>query len=111
MKKMSEEVQKIVDSWHTTRSGGNFLESINDEQGASDVSVNENTGKSQIVSIQSKNIWNSKQQSTNIKVRIFNTNVKTVLLYRVKTEGTTTIIMKKGQVFIKKCLCKMHHVH
>ncbi|VDP10009.1 unnamed protein product [Schistosoma margrebowiei] len=54
--------------------------------------------------LQLKNIWNSKQISTNIKVRIFNTNVKAVLLYGAETSRTTTTVIKKVQVFINSCL-------
>ncbi|VDP05685.1 unnamed protein product, partial [Schistosoma margrebowiei] len=58
-----------------------------------------------------KNIWNSKQLSTNIKVRIFNTNIKAVLLYGAETWRTTTIIIKKVQVCINSCLRKILNIH
>ncbi|VDP15827.1 unnamed protein product [Schistosoma margrebowiei] len=58
-----------------------------------------------------ENIWNSKQLSTNIKVRIFNTNVKTVLLYGAKTWRTTTTTIKKVQVFINSCIRKILNIH
>ncbi|VDP27638.1 unnamed protein product [Schistosoma margrebowiei] len=57
------------------------------------------------------NIWNSKQLSTNIKVRIFNTNVKAVLLYGAETWRTTTTTIKKVQVFINSCLRKILNIH
>ncbi|VDO49490.1 unnamed protein product [Schistosoma margrebowiei] len=49
-----------------------------DEQGGSDADVKARIGKARVAFLQLKNIWNSKQLSTNIKVTIFNTNVKTV---------------------------------
>ncbi|VDP16799.1 unnamed protein product [Schistosoma margrebowiei] len=55
-----------------------YLVSIIDEQGGSDADVKAMIGKVRTTFLQWKNIWNSKQLSTNIKVRIFNTNVKTV---------------------------------
>ncbi|VDP59210.1 unnamed protein product [Schistosoma curassoni] len=58
-----------------------YLGSNIDEQGGSDADVKARIGKSRRAFLQSKNIWNSKQLSTNNKVRIFNTNVKAVLLY------------------------------
>ncbi|VDO84442.1 unnamed protein product, partial [Schistosoma margrebowiei] len=61
--------------------------------------------------LQLKNIWNSKQLSTNIKVRIFNTNVKAVLLYGAETWRTTTTTIKKVQVFINSCLRKILNIH
>ncbi|VDP43539.1 unnamed protein product [Schistosoma margrebowiei] len=55
-----------------------YLGSIIDEQGGSDADVRAMIGKARAAFLQLKNIWNSKQLSTNIKVRIFNTNIKTV---------------------------------
>ncbi|VDP51758.1 unnamed protein product [Schistosoma margrebowiei] len=45
--------------------------------------------------------------STNTKVRIFNTNVKTVLLYGAETWRTTKAIIQRIQVFINSCLRKI----
>ncbi|VDP39169.1 unnamed protein product [Schistosoma margrebowiei] len=53
--------------------------SIIDEQGGPDADVKARIGKASVAFLQLKNVWNSKQLSTNIKVTIFNTNVKTVL--------------------------------
>ncbi|VDP32478.1 unnamed protein product [Schistosoma curassoni] len=58
-----------------------YLGSIIDEQGGSDGDVKARIGKARTAYLQLRNIWNSKQLSTNTKVRIFNTNVNTVLLY------------------------------
>ncbi|VDP27668.1 unnamed protein product [Schistosoma curassoni] len=58
-----------------------YLDSIVDEHGGSGVDVKVRIGKSREAYLQMKNIWNRKQLPTNTKVRIFNTNVKTVLLY------------------------------
>ncbi|VDP26951.1 unnamed protein product [Schistosoma margrebowiei] len=44
-------------------------------------------------------------------VRIFNTNIKTVLLYGAETWRTTTTTMKKVQVFINSCLRKILNIH
>ncbi|VDP68575.1 unnamed protein product [Schistosoma mattheei] len=63
--------------------------SIIDEHGGSDADVKARIGKVRAACLQLKNIWNSKQLSTNTKVRIFNTNVKTVPLYGAETWRTT----------------------
>ncbi|VDO68557.1 unnamed protein product [Schistosoma mattheei] len=55
-----------------------YLGSIIDEQGGSDADVKARIRKVRAVYLQLKNIWNSKQLSTNTKVRIFNTNVNTL---------------------------------
>ncbi|VDP38352.1 unnamed protein product, partial [Schistosoma margrebowiei] len=55
-----------------------YLGNLSDEHGGSDADVKARIGKTKEAYLQSGNIWNSKQLSTNTKVRIFNTNVKTV---------------------------------
>ncbi|VDP55485.1 unnamed protein product [Schistosoma margrebowiei] len=81
-----------------------YLGSIIDEQGGSDVDVKATIDKSRKAFLQLKNIWNSKQCSTNIEVTTFNTNVKAVLLYGAETSRTTKTIIKHVQVFINNCL-------
>ncbi|VDP24851.1 unnamed protein product [Schistosoma margrebowiei] len=88
-----------------------YLGSIIDEQGGSDSDVKARIGKARVAFLQLKNIWNSKQLSTNIKVRIFNTNVKAVLLYGAETWRTTTTTIKKVQVFINNCLRKILNIN
>ncbi|VDP18001.1 unnamed protein product [Schistosoma margrebowiei] len=88
-----------------------YLGSIIDEQGGSDSDVEARIGKARAVYLQLRNIWNSKQLSTNTKVRIFNTNVKTVLLCDAKTWRTTKAIIQKIQVFINSCLRKILRIH
>ncbi|VDO78714.1 unnamed protein product [Schistosoma margrebowiei] len=58
-----------------------YLGSIIDEHGGSHEDVKARIGKARAAYLQLRNVWNPKQLSTNPKVRIFNTNVKTVLLY------------------------------
>ncbi|VDO63974.1 unnamed protein product [Schistosoma margrebowiei] len=86
-----------------------YLRSIIDEQGGSDADVKSTTGKVRKAFLQLKNIWNSKQLSTNIKVRIFNTNFRAVLL--CGTWRTTTTTIKHVQVFINRCLRKILNIH
>ncbi|VDO69719.1 unnamed protein product [Schistosoma margrebowiei] len=84
-----------------------YLGSVIDEQGRSDADVMVRIGKARTAYLQLRNIWNSKQLSTNTKVRIFNTNVKTVLLYGVETWRTTKAIIQKIEVVINTCLRKI----
>ncbi|VDP67395.1 unnamed protein product [Schistosoma mattheei] len=81
--------------------------SIIDEHGGSDADVEARIGKTRATYLRLKNIWNSKQLSTNTKVKIFNTNVNTVLLYGAETWRTTRAIIQKIQVFINNCLRKL----
>ncbi|VDO59068.1 unnamed protein product [Schistosoma margrebowiei] len=61
-----------------------YLGNIIDEHGGSDADVKARIGKTRVAYLRLKIIWNSKQLSTNIKVMIFNTDVKRVLLYEKK---------------------------
>ncbi|VDP56263.1 unnamed protein product [Schistosoma margrebowiei] len=79
-----------------------YLGSIIDEQEGSDAEIKARIGKSRVVFLQLKDIWNSKQLSINIKVRIFNTNVKTVLLYGAETSRTTTTNIKSLLIVVYK---------
>ncbi|VDO83065.1 unnamed protein product [Schistosoma margrebowiei] len=55
-----------------------YTKSIINEQKGANADLKERTEKSRVALLQLKNIWNSKQLSTNIKLTILNTNVKTV---------------------------------
>ncbi|VDO84206.1 unnamed protein product [Schistosoma curassoni] len=84
-----------------------YLDSITDEQGGSDADVKARIANARAAYLQLRNIWNSKQLSTNTKVKIFNTKVKIVLLYGAETWRTTKVIIQKIQVFINSCLRKI----
>ncbi|VDO87479.1 unnamed protein product [Schistosoma curassoni] len=62
-----------------------YLCSIIDAHGGLDSDAQERIGKARAAHLQLKNIWNSKKLSTNTNVSIFNTNVKTFLLYGEET--------------------------
>ncbi|VDP50707.1 unnamed protein product [Schistosoma margrebowiei] len=92
--------------WISTETLDNIKERKNKK-----AAINNSRTRARTAFLQLKNIWNSKQLSTNIKVRIFNTNVKAVLLCGVETWRTTTTIVKKVQVFINSCLLKILNIH
>ncbi|VDP85351.1 unnamed protein product [Schistosoma mattheei] len=79
------------------------LGSIIDEQGGSDADVKARIGKARVAFLPiEQDMWNSKQLSTNIKVRIFNTNVKAVLLYG--TQLSTNIKVRIFNTNVKAVL-------
>ncbi|VDO79554.1 unnamed protein product [Schistosoma curassoni] len=85
-----------------------YVGSIIDEYGGSDADVKARIGKARAAYLQLNNIWNSKQLSTNTKVRNFNTNVKTLLLSTgAATWRTMKVIIQKIQVFSNSCLRKI----
>jgi hypothetical protein len=57
------------------------------------------------------NMWRSNELSRKTKLRLFNSNVKSVLLYGSETWKTTKALTKKLQVFINKCLRKILRVY
>jgi len=63
--------------------------------------------KAQIAFSALNKIWQSTTYSTQTKLRIFNTNVKTVLLYGCETWKNSKYITTKLQVFINKSLRKI----
>ncbi|VDO93840.1 unnamed protein product [Schistosoma margrebowiei] len=113
LKYNTENSNPITLDGQTLEDIGSFthLGSIIDEQGGSKADVKVRTGKAMTAFLQLKNIWNSKQLSTNIKLRIFNTNVKAVPLYGAETWRTTTTTIKNVQVFINSCLRKILNIH
>jgi len=51
-----------------------------------------------------RNVWRSNQISLRTKLRIFNSNVKSVLLYASETWCVSAEITQKLQVFVNRCL-------
>jgi len=49
-------------------------------------------------------VWKNPNISKEVKMRIFNTNVKSVLLYACETRKTTNQITRRLQIFVNKCL-------
>jgi len=56
------------------------------------------------VFIQLYPVWRNLNISKEVKMRIFNTNVKSVLLYVCETWKTTNQITRRLQTFVNKCL-------
>ncbi len=81
-----------------------YLGSIIDQQGGTDADVKARIGKVRAGFIQLKNIWASRELSMTTKIQLFNSNVKTVLLYGAETWRTTKTTLRKIQTFINSCL-------
>ena len=81
-----------------------YLGSIVDKVGGTDADIKARIGKARAAFIQLNNIWKSKEIGRNTKLRIFNSNVKAVLLYGAETWRTTKTNENKVQVFVNTCL-------
>ena len=66
-----------------------YLGSIINKEGGTDTDVKARIGKSRAAFLQVKNIWRSKEVQQQTKIRIFNSNVKSVLFYGAETWRTT----------------------
>ena len=58
-----------------------------------------------------RNVWKSRQVKTATKIRFFNSNVKSVLLYGSETWRTTKTTTKKIQTFVNGCLREILQIH
>jgi hypothetical protein len=81
-----------------------YLGSIVDAEGGAEAGVNQTIGKEQQAFHSMKKIWKSNILSLKHKLRIFNTNVKSILLYGCETWKTNKNIINRLQVFVSKCL-------
>ena len=80
-----------------------YLGSVVDKQGGTDRDVSSRIGKARAGFIMLKNIWTSIKISMTTKLRLFKSNVKSVLLYGSETLGMTKATMQKIQTFINMC--------
>ena len=87
-----------------------YLGSVIDQQGGTVADVKARIGKARAAFIQLKKIWASRELSLTTKVRLFNTNVKSVLLYGAETWRTTKTTINKVQTFINGCLRRILHI-
>jgi hypothetical protein len=94
-------------SWKIEVEAFTYLGSVVDRKGNTDADVRERIGKARAVFVQPKNISSSKELSLKTNVRLFNTNVKSVLLYGSETWRTTVATIKRVQTFINTCLRKI----
>ncbi|XP_068690189.1 uncharacterized protein [Montipora foliosa] len=81
-----------------------YLGSVLDTLGGTDKDALTRIGKARAVFIMLKKVWASKELSVRTKLRIFRSNVKTVLLYGSETWRTTKRIQSRVQSFVNNCL-------
>jgi hypothetical protein len=93
------EGQEIEEMGHFT-----YLGSIVDQQGGTEADIKGRIGKARVAFLQLGNIWKTKGITTCTKVRIFNTNVKAVLLYGSETWRMTVATINRIQAFVNSCL-------
>lgn len=81
--------------------------SIASETGGTDEGKTARIRKAQSTFSMLMPLWKEKCIRLQTKLRIFNTNVKSALLYGSETWRSTKLLTKKLQTFINKCLRKI----
>ncbi|XP_068671400.1 uncharacterized protein [Montipora foliosa] len=80
-----------------------YLGSVVNTDGGTDEDIKSRINKARHAFNTLRLIWNSSALSLHNKIRIFNTNVKSVLLYGSETWRTTKSNTQKLQTFINRC--------
>ena len=88
-----------------------YLGSIIDKQGGTDNDVKARISKARTAFLMLAKIWSSREYSIQTKIRLFNSNVKSVLLYGSETWRVTKKMMKKIQTFVNKCLRRILRIY
>ena len=81
-----------------------YLGSIVDTTGGTEADIKARIGKARTAFIQLQKVWKANKLSLKTKLRLFNSNVKSVLLYGCETWKTTDSTLKKLQTFVNGCL-------
>ena len=87
-----------------------YLGSTINKTGGTEEDVKARIQKARVAFIMLRKIWRAKRIKINSKMRLFNSNVKAVLLYGAETWRTTQKTLKKIQTFINKCLRRILHL-
>ena len=94
---IEEELVEDVDSF-------TYLGSIVNKTGGTDDDIKARISKARYAFVTLKPVWRCSTIRTHTKLKLFNTNVKSVLLYGSETWRLTKGLEHKIQVFINKCL-------
>ena len=81
-----------------------YLGNVVDTSGGTDADVANRINKARGAFHSLKQIWSSGSISTSTKLKIFNSNVKSVLLYGAETWRMTVKTIRKLQSFVNHCL-------
>ena len=81
-----------------------YLRSVVSERGGTEEDAASRIKKANGVFVQLYPVWRNLNISKEVKIRISNTNVKSVLLYACETWQTTNQITRRLQIFVNKRL-------
>ena len=81
-----------------------YLGSVIDRKGGTEADIKSRIGKARTAFLALNKIWKDRKLSMRTKLRLFNSNVKSVLLYGSETWAATQTCIKRLQTFINGCL-------
>ena len=84
-----------------------YLGSTVSTTGGTGDDVKAGIGKAKVTFNILQKIWKSRDITTSVKLQLFNSNVKFVLLYGPETWRTSKSMLRKVQAFINTCLRRM----
>jgi len=88
-----------------------YLGSVMDGGGGTERDVASRINKARTAFIMLLNIWKEGKISLKTKVKLFNTNVKSVLLYGAETWKLTKSLIHKLQTFVNRSLRRIMNIH
>lgn len=88
-----------------------YLGSIINRNGGTEQDVKARIKKAQYAYVTLFNVWRSKNIKPITKLRIFNSNVKSILLYGSETWAITESIRKKLQTFVNRCFRRILRIY
>ena len=75
-----------------------YLGSIIDKKGGTEADIKARIGKARLAFTQLQKVWKATKVSIKTKIRLFNSNVKSVLMYGCETWTTTKSIVKNPSI-------------
>ncbi|CAH4036136.1 unnamed protein product [Pieris brassicae] len=88
-----------------------YLGSVVSETGGTEEDITSRIAKARATFAQLRPIWQSRMLTRRIKVKIFGSNVKSVLLYECETWKVTKHISHRLQVFVNRCLRRILNIY
>ncbi|XP_054279259.1 uncharacterized protein LOC128997645 [Macrosteles quadrilineatus] len=88
-----------------------YLGSVLTRAGGADEDVMSRITKANAAFVQLYPVWKARDISTRTKLKIFSSNVKSVLLYGCETWKVSSSLTQKLQVFINRCLRKILKIY
>lgn len=88
-----------------------YLGSVVSEVGGTEEDITSRIAKARATFAQLRPVWQSRKLTRRIKLKIFRSNVKSVLLYGCETWKVTKTISQRLQVFVNRCLRQILGIH